>query len=89
MNTIRFVKSFSKGQITIPKDLRDALGIVNEFWLKLSIQNGKIIAEPVEKEKDKSDYAKRLLSIKGDWLNSNEIKKNRVHIEKQIKQRLV
>lgn len=87
MNTVRFVKSFSKGQITIPKDLRDALGIVNEFWLKLYIQNGKIIAEPVEQEKNKADYAKKLLNIKGDWFNSDEARRNREQVEKQMDER--
>ena len=87
MNTVRFVKSFSKGQITIPKDLRNALGVVDEFWLKLSIQNGKIIGEPVEKEKDKADYAKRLLNIKGKWFDPQDVKKNRLQVEKQIKER--
>lgn len=87
MNTVRFVKSFSKGQITIPKEFRDAFGIKEEFWLKLSLVENKIVAEPVEKEKDKSDYAKKLLQIKGDWFNPDEIKKNRAQIEKQLKLR--
>jgi AbrB family looped-hinge helix DNA binding protein len=51
MNTVGYVKSFSKGQITIPKEVREVLGIGDEFWLKLSIENGKIVAEPVEREK--------------------------------------
>lgn len=84
MSTFRFVKSFSKGQITIPKEIREALGIVNEFWLKLSLENGKIIAEPVEQERNASAYAQKLLSIKGSWINPQEIAKNRKQIEKQI-----
>ena len=87
MNTVRFVKSFSKGQITIPKEVRDELGIINEFWLKLYIQNGRIIAEPIEKDRDKAGYAKRLLKIKGKWFNENEIAKNREQVERQIKKR--
>lgn len=84
MNTVRFVKSFSKGQITIPKELRNALGIVNEFWLKLYIQNGRIIAEPVEKEKNREDYAKKLLSIKGEWFSQKEHEKIKQEIEKKL-----
>lgn len=87
MTNVRFVKSFSKGQITIPKELRDVLGIMGEFWLKLYIQNGKIIAEPVEKEVNQSEYLKTLLSIKGKWVSEDEIKKNRTTVEKQIKKR--
>lgn len=84
MNTVRFIKSFSKGQITIPKELRDALGIMNEFWLKVYIQNGKIIAEPVEKEKNKTEYAKKILSIKGDWFSETEHKKIREEVEERL-----
>lgn len=87
MSTVRFVKSFSKGQITIPKEFRDAFGIQDEFWLKLSIAGNTIVAEPVEKEKDMSGYAKKLLKIKGDWINPEEIRKNREQLEKQIKAR--
>lgn len=87
MNTVRFVKSFSKGQITIPKEFRDTFGIKHDFWLKLYIESGKLIAEPVEKEKNQSDYLKKLLSIKGGWLSEDEIKKNRAAVEKQLKER--
>lgn len=92
MNGVRFVKSFSKGQITIPKEMRDALGIVHEFWLKLSVQNGKIIAEPVEKEKNeetlnKTAYRKKLLALKQIFINPLGITKNRKQVEKQIAKR--
>jgi len=89
MNTVRFVKSFSRGQITIPKDIRDWLGISEEFWLKLSVQEGKIIAELAEEKTNKSVYAKKLLKLKGDWLNLAEIEKNRNQIEKQINKRTI
>lgn len=85
MSTVRFVKSFSKGQITIPKEFRNAFGIRNEFWLKLYIESGKLIAEPVEKERNQSDYLKKLLAIKGGWISEDEIKKNRAAVEKQLK----
>lgn len=86
MDTVRFVKSFSKGQITIPKDIREMLGIVNEFWLKLQVQNGKIIAEPVENKPKltKEEYAKMLLNIKGDWFSQKEHNKIRKEIEKKL-----
>ncbi len=87
MSNVRFVKSFSKGQITIPKEFRDAFGIQDEFWLKLSIAGNTIVAEPVEKETDKSDYLNKLLSIKGGWISEKEIKKNRADVEKQMQKR--
>ena len=85
MGTVRFVKSFSKGQITVPKEIRDAIGVKYDFWLKLYIESGKIIAEPIEKEGDPSDYLKKLLSIKGGWMSNSEIKKNREAIDEQLK----
>ena len=87
MDTTRYVKSFSKGQITIPKDFRDMFGLTYDFWLKLYINDGKIIAEPVEKETDRDEYLKKLLSIKGGWISKDEIKKNRAAVEKQLKER--
>ncbi len=86
MNTVRFVKSFSKGQITIPKEFRNAFGIVNEFWLKLYIQNGRIIAEPVENEKNASEYLQKLQSIKGEWFSSKDYEKTRREVEKRMHQ---
>lgn len=87
MNTVRFVKSFNKGQLTLPKQIRDYLGIGEEFWLRLYVKDGKIIAEPIPEEKDKDEYAKKLLNMKTDWFDIKEFKKNRKQIEKQIKKR--
>lgn len=83
MTTVRFVKSFSKGQITIPKEFRNAFGISNEFWLKLYIQNGTIIAEPVEKERNASDYLQKLQGIKGEWFSPREYEKTRKEVEER------
>lgn len=90
MNTqVRYVKSFSKGQITIPKEFRDAFGIGDDFWLKLSLKEDKLIAEPVKEEKKMSKAAWRtwLLSINETWDLRREIKKNREDMEKQMKAR--
>ena len=83
---VQYVKSFNKGQITVPKKIRDAFGIGDEFWLKLYVDNGRIIAEPVEK-KDKEEWKKWLLSIKETWDLRDEIKQTREEMEKQIKAR--
>ena len=87
MMVTRYIKSFSKGQITIPKEFREFFGIGEEFWLKLSIHNGKIVAEPMEKETNKKNYKVKLLGIKGVWINPSEIIRNRTQIEKQIASR--
>ena len=84
MNTVGYIKSFSKGQITIPKAVREALGIGDEFWLKLSVENGKIVAEPVDGKKDSTNYLKVLSSIKGNWINPDELKAIRKTVEKRV-----
>lgn len=88
MNTIRFVKSFSKGQITIPKEIRDTLGIANEFWLKVYVDDRKIIAEPVDDKRriNRKDYLKVVMGIKGSWDLAKEIKNNRKQLEERFKE---
>ncbi|MBI4067679.1 AbrB/MazE/SpoVT family DNA-binding domain-containing protein [Candidatus Gottesmanbacteria bacterium] len=86
---VRFVKSFSKGQITIPKEFREKVGMEDEFWLKLYLQDGKIIAEPAEKQKTKEDYKKKLLKLKSINFDTKQLKRNRDQIEKQITKRAV
>lgn len=83
MNTVRYIKSFSKGQITIPKEFREFFGIGDEFWLKLYINDGKLIAEPIE-QKHKMSYKKTLLTIKGAWDLETELAKSRKQIEEQL-----
>src|SRR5215211_244377 len=72
MQTVKFIKSFSKGQITIPKDLREKLGASEEFWMRIFIDDGKLVVEPVDNEPSKSDYLKRLLSLKTDWFSDKD-----------------
>lgn len=84
MHGIKFVKSFSKGQITIPKEFRDAFGIEGEFWMKMSLAGDKIVAIPVEQGKDSSNYQDKLLSIKGEWFSAAELENNRSEVEKRL-----
>lgn len=86
-NTVKYIKSFSKGQITIPKDFRDFLGMDHEFWLKLYIDHGRIIAEPMQSKVDKKSketYRKTLRSIKVTLDLEPEIMKNRKQIEERL-----
>lgn len=87
MNTVGYIKSFSKGQITIPKAVRKMLGIGDDFWLKIDVENGKIVAEPVEKATDQDGYLKKILSITGKGFDPEEINKNRREVEKQLVKR--
>lgn len=87
MSNVQFIKSFSKGQITIPKTIRDQLGMQDDFWLKLTTWEGKIIAEPIEKSGDKTQYKKKLLCIKGNWFDPKEQARNKQQIEKHLTKR--
>lgn len=62
-------------------------GMTENFWLKLYINNGKIIAEPIEQENNQDEYLKKILSITGKGFSPREIKKNRNEVEKQLAKR--
>ncbi len=87
MSDVQFVKSFSRGQITIPKDIRDSLGMSEDFWLKLIISDGKIIAEPITdgQKVDKDTWRKNLLQMSQIDINLNEVKEIREQVEKRLK----
>ncbi|OGY17465.1 MAG: hypothetical protein A2784_03590 [Candidatus Chisholmbacteria bacterium RIFCSPHIGHO2_01_FULL_48_12] len=72
MQLQRFVKSFSQGQITIPKDFRDQLQLGNDFWLKLSLDTNRIIAEAAIKSPTPHNYTQKLLQVKGKWFNPQD-----------------
>ena len=84
MNGQVFVKSFSRGQITIPKVFRDKLGVENDFWLKMAIDGNRLIAEPVSDEPRPKNLADKLLSVKGDWFNLSDWKKTRVEVSRRL-----
>ena len=84
MNGQVFVKSFSKGQITIPKVFRDKLGVENDFWLKMAIDGNRLIAEPVFDELRPKNLANKLLSVKGDWFNLSDWKKTRAEVSRRF-----
>lgn len=85
MNQAVFIKSFSKGQITIPKKIRDSIGLSNDFWLKVSIDKGNIIAEPIKEEQIDKSYPQKLLTIKGDWFSQKEFQKIRLQTTQRLK----
>ena len=85
---IKYIKSFSQGQITIPKEFREELGLENEFWLKLQLVNQVIVAEPMEDEKkiNQKEYAESLLEVDGSWFDMEDYKKMRKETRKRKKQ---
>lgn len=85
---VKYIKSFSKGQITIPKEFRAALGVEDEFWLKLYIQDEKIILEPMEKKEDREAYRNKLLKMKAHpEVSWDELERNRKQIDERIRKR--
>ncbi len=84
MNGQVFIKSFSKGQITIPKVFRDRLGIRDDFWLKMAIDGNKLIAEPVSDAIRPKNVADKLLKVKGDWFNLSDWKKTRAEVSRRL-----
>lgn len=49
--SIQFTKPYSKGQITIPLEIRKYLGIDEDTWLIMTVVDKKLMIKPV-KEKD-------------------------------------
>ena len=80
----QYIKSFSQGQITIPKAFRDNLGIGSDFWLKLYLVEGTIVAEPVEGMKmSGKQYLTKLKTVKGKWFDFDEWKKMKKEVGKR------
>jgi len=46
MNTV--VKVYRKGIVVLPKNVRDALGIVEGTLLRVRVEDGRIILEPLD-----------------------------------------
>jgi len=61
----KLVKQLRHGQITIPKEFRDALGLTDADMLSISLAEGKLEIEPVKVEpKTKgSPWAKELYEL--------------------------
>ena len=88
MDHIKFIKSFSKGQITIPKEFRHALGLKDESWFQLTLDQGKIIAEPMYKPPNQNTYLSKLKKMKTNWFTKDcvrEIKEGRKEVEKRLR----
>jgi|GEM_PF-1342794 len=77
----KYVKSFSNGQITVPKEFRDSLGLGTDFWLRMFIHEGGIVSQPVKDGFDTSAYVESINSIdssgftKKDFSNWKSIRK--------------
>lgn len=90
----KFIKPFSRGQITLPKDYREYFDIDENSWLKVSVGDGQILIKPVKKldepkrikpKINRETYLKKLLKIRGAWFNEREISEVRTEIEERLK----
>ena len=82
-----FATTNDKGQIVIPKDMRDALGIDSSVTLNLVLAGNGIYVYPVEefitKSETENSYAHLLEKTKGTWADEDwdEVQQNRSRIE--------
>src|SRR5579875_3193122 len=82
-----FATTNDKGQIVIPKDMRDALGIDSGVILNLVLAGNGIYVYPVEefitKSETENSYTHLLEKTKGTWADEawDEVEQRRSRIE--------
>ena len=59
----RLVKVLRHGQITIPKEMREAAGVKENGMLALELADGKLTLEPVEARPKRADWVKDLYEL--------------------------
>jgi AbrB family looped-hinge helix DNA binding protein len=59
----KLVKPLRHGQITIPKEFRDALGLTDDDLLSVTLENGKLEIEPVRVQMGNPYWAKELYEL--------------------------
>jgi len=75
----RLVKVGKKGRIVIPKEIRDALNIREGSFVRIYVEGGRVVVEPVENAVEKfkgsvsverwpEDLDDFLLEASRDWL---------------------
>lgn len=82
------IKSNSKGQIVIPKEYRDKLGIKPQTNLNTILKDGMIIIVPISEvisdQEDKPTFKEILQRTRGAWgPETNEVKRERIERRKR------
>jgi AbrB family looped-hinge helix DNA binding protein len=82
---IHYVRPFSSGQITIPKKVRDKLGIGTDTWLKIEVKDTYLTISPQERSvsSDREAYVKKLVSLDTNWFNHEEWQESRDLLKKR------
>lgn len=82
-----FTTTNDKGQVVIPKDIRDRLGIDSHVTLNITVAGAGIYIHPVEefitRAESESSYLQLLEKTKGTWADENwdELRQNRSKTE--------
>lgn len=79
-----YVKTFSKGQLTIPKKVRSHLNMPDESWVRISVQNNGLLIEPVNSVFNREEYLKRITTMKGGWYSWEEHEKFRKNLDQSF-----
>lgn len=69
---MKIVKVSKKYQVTIPKEVREKIGIQVGDKVTVRVEGKRIIIEPIIREKD--DPVKRMLSLVDKPININAVK---------------
>jgi len=80
----------SKWQVTIPKKIRENIGLASKKPLNVTAQNGKIVITPIEKivqeepwtETRRQKLLKALKEVKGIWADDKDFEKRQKEREK-------
>lgn len=87
-----YVKTFSKGQMTLPKTIRQQWGVGDEFWLKLTLgKNDTLTLEPMGQPRDVEATLQRLQALPKpdpDWFDLTEQSTIRQETEKKLTKKL-
>jgi len=79
-----FIKSFNKGQITIPKSIREYFRLDEEFWLKITKTEKTIVLEPIIDQMS-ANLQTSLAKINESW-DVSDYSKNRDLVAKRLKE---
>ena len=81
-NKTFYIKSYSKGQFTLPKEVRDALALGEDFWLEMTIEGNKMIltkATPMDRVREPvtAEYIAKIQKLDGSWALNDDWEKIR------------
>jgi AbrB family looped-hinge helix DNA binding protein len=79
-----FTTPNAKGQVVIPKEIRDALGITKHKTLHIQLVGKGIHIYPVDQfittAENENSYIKLLMKTKGEWKNESTHKKSPIEL---------